>query len=203
LAVAVAVLAAIPFAATLRWDAAMARDVDTRTLALEWAERSIPAGTPTAIQSLYGRTHFNVPLMTDERLRTVARRLAETPRLAGLREQVHDKLAARPVYADVGFEYDLSALKAAGARYVFVSDQNWPDVVSGQAPATSRESVFKSDLETRAILVARFIPRAVLGHPLLAASATAFPQWPPEISVYELAGDQDARGSIWPRRPRS
>ncbi len=184
--VAVALLAAIPFAATLRWDVAMARDVDTRTLALEWTERSIPAGTPIAIQSLYGRRYFNVPLMTDERLRAVARRLSEAPRLAGLRAQVHDKLAARPVYVEVGFEYDLGALKAAGARYVFVSDQNWPDVISGQAPATSRESVFRSDLEMRATLVGSFRPPAVGGHPLLAVSATAFPQWPPEISVYEL-----------------
>lgn len=172
-------LLGVPLVTTLRWDMQMAHEADSRTLARAWAEAQLPADAVVAIQPLYNRTYLNVPLVTERSLATVESYIPQGGRFEEVRQQVRASLLAGRVFREVPFTYDYDALREAGVNYVFISDQNWPEVLKGQLGPAEPEVVFLADLQERARLVASFGPQTQL-------DGTALPVVPPEISVYEI-----------------
>jgi 4-amino-4-deoxy-L-arabinose transferase-like glycosyltransferase len=179
-------LITLPAYTTMRWNVLMAHEADSRTVALQWAEANLPAGTQVAVQSLFNRTFFNVPLMTDQRLAEIDRYIPQSPRFDAVRTRVFETLKRQPIYREVPFVYDFQALKRAGVTFVFISNQNWAAIVNGTANPGSPEARFKTDLETGAVLVKRFAPGTDLGSALPFVHPSIFPQLPPEISIYQI-----------------
>jgi hypothetical protein len=185
LGVVSAAVLVIPVTTTMRWDAMMARDTDTRTVALEWFQSTISPGTTVAIQSLFDRTYLNVPLTTDRSLQTARQEIPGGGRWDAVRAQVQSRLSRQPVYHEVEFVYDYEALHTAGVRYILISDQSWLDTARNNRATGSKEAQFRRDLETRATLVGRFSPPTDLQGEGSAA-ASLLPMIPPTISVYEV-----------------
>jgi len=171
---AVAALCAPPLYANLRWDGLMAHETDPRTAALDWAHRNIPAGSVVAVQSLFDRTFYNAPLLTDRRLEKIDRDIPRGGRFRAVRRRVSTALNRRPVYREAKFVQDYDALQNAGVVCVFVSSLN-----GRLKPA------FREQLDSRAAAY-RFAPDpdALLGIPQGSASAVSVQM--PEITVYVL-----------------
>lgn len=173
MAVAALLLIAFPVALDLRWDRMMARQPDTRTVALAWFQRNVPAGTTVAVQSLFNRTFFNAPIVTDRSLDQVDRNIPKGGKLGAVRERVLETMRRQPVYRETAFVEDVAALRQTGARFVLVSDQNGP-----LSPAFAR------DLE-RSGPPARFaLPSDQLAW--LPKDPTILPVVPPEVRIYAL-----------------
>lgn len=170
----------------MRWNLQMANEIDTRTQAVDWVEQNIPAGAVVSLQSLYGRTFYNAPLMTDVRLEMIDGYIPEGGSFDAVREDIFAELTDRPVYTELPFDYDFAALKAAGVRYILISDQNWLPIVDGSADPTSPEARFKADLDSQATLVQRFVPQVDLNRAMPGGGLDLLPQLPPEISIYEI-----------------
>jgi hypothetical protein len=168
-----------PLAATLRWDMQMAHETDSRTAARAWAEAQLPAGAVVAIQPRYGRSYFNVPLVTDRSIAAMESFIPQGGRFEAVHQQALASLLAGRVFQEAVFAYDYEGLRAAGVAYVFISDQNWPEALSGQLAPTHQEAIFLTDLRERARLVASFGPKTRL-------DGTPLPMVPPEITVYAI-----------------
>jgi 4-amino-4-deoxy-L-arabinose transferase-like glycosyltransferase len=185
-ALAVLVLIATPLYLTMRWNLMMAHETDSRTLALNWFEQNVPAETAVAVQPLFGRTFYNAPIMTDSRLAQINENIPQGGRFNAVREEVNAALSERPVYREVQFDYDLTALRAAGVEYVLISDQNWPTVVFNRAPADDPRVAFKRDLEAQATAVQSFAPATDLSNLNPAWDVELFPMLPPVVTIYRI-----------------
>jgi len=179
-------LIAAPLYTNMRWDMVMAHETDSRTEALAWVEQTIPAGTVVAIQSLYGRTYYNVPLMTDKKLVEIDGYIPRSHSFDPVRERVATALNKRPVYQEVAFVYNFETLKAAGVKYIFISDQNWPDILAGIAAKDDPGWQFKADLETKAELVKQVAPKSNLDKEVPSGGLVLLPQLPPELKIYRI-----------------
>jgi putative flippase GtrA/4-amino-4-deoxy-L-arabinose transferase-like glycosyltransferase len=153
-----------PIYSTLRWDASMSLEKDSRTAALEWMEEHIASGSIVAIQSLFGKTYLNVPLMTDLRAETIAQQIPRGDRFDAVRQRVASELHRHVVYVEVPFVYDLDFLESSGVRYVLISDQNWLDVDREIAELGSAEMKFKEELNARTMDYADRVLRPKVHH---------------------------------------
>jgi hypothetical protein len=180
-------LVVVPLFTNVRWNALVGNETDTRTRALEWAHQNIPEGTTIAVQPLYDRTFLNAPVMTDKKLEKIMHDIPQAPRFAAVRSRVQAELHARPAYREAEFVYDYGLLKAAGVKYIFISDQNWPTVVTGTADPTSAQATFKTELETQALLVQQFVPSTELYPGRAYSGVSVLPLLPPAIRIYHLS----------------
>jgi hypothetical protein len=180
----VAALIAAPAYATLRWNADMATTTDTRTAAREWMEANVPEGTSVALQSLFDRTVFNAPLITNQRLAKVAADIPAGGRFDSVRDNVLEELQRSPLYIEAPFAYDLDLLRREGVRYVLTSDLSWDR--AQLADPDSQQSRFARALATEATLVQRFTPEHAWPAPRLVGRTVVLPVRAPEITIYEL-----------------
>jgi 4-amino-4-deoxy-L-arabinose transferase-like glycosyltransferase len=172
-AVAIAALA-MPAWRALSWDRLMAEEVDTRTAALEWTERSVPAGTRVVIQSLYNRTFDNLPLVTDATLTRLRRILPTGGSMGAIRDDVLRAWQSGPVYQDVGWESGPRIVTTSGVRYAFLTD------VYGPPPEELRVW-----LDGKPV-VARFAPDFPPSLRALGGDVVFLPALPPTITVYAI-----------------
>lgn len=186
LALVVTGLIALPTYSNLRWNMVIAHQTDPRTATIDWLQATIPAETPISIQSLYGKTYLNAPVLTDRRLDEIKQDIPATGRFGRVRQQVLDSLGGGHVYREIEFVYDLERLRAAGVRYIITSNQNWLKVLDGRAPSDSPEMRFKRDLDAQARIVAVFAPADDLSDILRFSPIRAFPYLEPTITIYEL-----------------
>ena len=133
--------------ALVTWDRWMATVPDTRTRAREWVEVNIPSVGVVAVQDLYGRTFWTVPLSTEDRLAKLSRDIPDAARFQAVRERVFASMRQRPLYKSVEWRQDLRALEREGVGYVIVSDANG-----------ALEPAFEADLVAHARATWRFAP---------------------------------------------
>ncbi|NJO82707.1 MAG: phospholipid carrier-dependent glycosyltransferase [Blastochloris sp.] len=181
-----AVLIAQPLYITMRWNILMAHEPDPRTLALQWANHYIPENSAVAIQPLFDRTFYNAPLMTDLRIEAIMTNIPQGGRFDLVRTTVRRSLAENPLFREIPFVYDLQALEDAGVAYIFISDQNWPAVVSGKSRADQPETRFFHDLQRRATMVQHFTPLTDFSKGFPLQSAALVPMLPPSITIYRV-----------------
>jgi hypothetical protein len=178
LVVTVLALIAWPVSYAIRYNILL-DTVDTRTQAFNWTAQNISGGTKVAIQPIFGRTFYNVPLTTDKRLQDLDKNIPQSNSFAEVRQRVKDYFNAKPIYKDIEFRYDLAALKADGVQYIFISNQCWSPF--GDPADLAKENQFRNQLEKEGKVVARFFPP---NHGL--QDDGLFPQLPPEITIYQL-----------------
>jgi 4-amino-4-deoxy-L-arabinose transferase-like glycosyltransferase len=164
---------AVPACKTLSWDWFQTAGIDSRDRALAWTEQNIPVGTPIVIESIYGKTFENVPLVTDESLAHLEHILPSSPRFAAMRAKILDHWRAYPTYVDRGWEKDPRELAADGVKYVYLTATAPP------APAPMQQWL---DRDCRT--VASFLPElpfALRDQPELGRSG--LPMIPPALTV--------------------
>ncbi len=179
-------IVAPPLFETLRWNETVGRGVDTRTQALEWMHANREPGTRVSLQSVFGKTYLNVPLLTDAAIEAVRADIPASGRMGQVRERVTAALNERPVYRDVPFEYDLARLRASGAQVLITSSENWPDALEGRLPDDAPEALFLRDLTSQATVIAEFSPPAALVGTRWYRPVNVYPYVPPRITIYEL-----------------
>jgi hypothetical protein len=170
--------AAIPLWRVLAWDALIARETDSRTVALSWFENHVPSGTRVAVQSLYERSFDNVPLVTDKTLERLERVLPTTGPFGRVRDEVLRAWRTRPVYQDVGWDDCATTLTRSGARYVVMTD-------AYTKPSPELRAVLSNSRHV--MYFAPSLPAAVSELP--GKGVNILPLVPPDISVYELSDD--------------
>lgn len=128
-------LVALPgFWKMLQWDALMAKTHDPRNTVQHWVEQNIPSGSTVCIQSIYGKTFYNVPLMTDRRLAKIEADIPNRGRMAQVRNQVVSTLRKNPIYHEVVWNENnptLEELDRQGVQYVVMSNLNDPEDARG------------------------------------------------------------------------
>lgn len=176
-----------PLQTALTWKTLVVSTTDPRTSATLWLHEHVRSGTPIAVQELFGRRYLNTPVLTKSVIEKIANDIPTGGRFDRIRQRVLDGFNERPVYADVPFAYDLTALRAQGARYVIVSqpitdfDLRWND-------KNGSVSGFQRDLQSQTRLVARFAQPLDLALRLpFDAPELAVPYTFPEIFIYEIA----------------
>jgi dolichyl-phosphate-mannose-protein mannosyltransferase len=189
LAVSLIALVALPLYASLRWKMMVTHDPDSRTAALAWIHANLTPGTPIAIQSLYGKTYNNAPVLTDRKLVEIGDDIPNRGRFARIREAALTELARRPTYREIPFTYDFPLLRSSGACYIVLSSQGWGPEQDGHAR-------FRGDLEQHARLISVFEPAVDLATATPYASLAVYPYLPPVISIFEVDGcaGRPARG---------
>jgi len=165
---------ALPLWRSVTWDALVARPDDTRTLALAWFERTVPAGSSVSLQSLYDRTFDNAPLVTDRAIARLERIIPSTGSMGLVRERALARVRERTVYTDVAWSEDPAALTQA--RYVVLVDVYGEPSVAVRAWLKRHGRVVQTFVGPR--------PRAFADLP--ADGAELLPLLPPDLTVYEV-----------------
>jgi Dolichyl-phosphate-mannose-protein mannosyltransferase len=163
------ILAVPPAWAATGYDVYLMRP-DTRVQAAEWFDTHVPSGTPIAIQLLLDRYYNTAQIMTESQLETIEQEIPASK--VSVRQMVDAYFRAHSLYRDVPWVYDLSTLRAEGARYVVLS--GWSYHSSNDIAAEDR---FYADLQHQAHLVAQFVPPP---------DAAAYRVAMPTITIYAL-----------------
>ncbi len=176
-----------PLSLSVTWDHLQATKTDTRTVALVWADKQLPLGSAVSMQSLYGRTFDNVPLVTDKTLSRLERVLPDQGRMGQVRQSVLATWQARHVLRELPWSDDPNVLERVGARYLFVTS-----AYGDPSPAMA------SWLAHSGKLLRRFEPGLpMLLRTLNLSGRELLPVIPPALSVYEL---NDASPSARPSK---
>ncbi|MBM4362389.1 MAG: glycosyltransferase family 39 protein [Deltaproteobacteria bacterium] len=127
LALAMLVGAALlpPLITNLRWNRLILQ-TDPRTDALAWARRTLPADAVVAIQPLFERTFFNVPLTTDRSLAYIDQ-ILPAGRFGAAKERIFTTLRAEgPVFREADYRPEPAELERQKVECVFTSSLNGP-----------------------------------------------------------------------------